>query len=348
MKRILIGFTALSLLTLTAAAQTGASASTSGNGGANVQAGQNNASANGNASSNTSATKNGRKAAVNSSDSGSGSAAVNGKSANANSSGGGSGDIAGGTTIPATLTKGVDARHAKPGDEVIAKTTQDVHTADGTTIPKGSRVIGHVTDAKARTKGESESALGIAFDHAVLKNGQQVPFQANIKSLAAASQTASSPLMDDSMAGSGSMAGGVASAPAPRAGGNGGLLGGTTNTVGGVTNGVGSTVNGATNTLGNTAGTVNSTTRGTVNGVAGNTANGSGSLDSTSSGVVGLKGLQLNNATSGVASGAASGATSGVTSSASQGSMITSTTRDVKLDSGTQMVLEVVGSSNPK
>ena len=31
--------------------------------------------------------------------------------------------------------------------------------------------MGHVTEAKARAKGQSDSAVGLAFDHAVLKDG---------------------------------------------------------------------------------------------------------------------------------------------------------------------------------
>jgi len=59
-----------------------------------------------------------------------------------------------------------------------------------------------------------------------------------------------------------------------------------------------------------------------VGGVAAN-----GTLASNSRGVFGLKGLTLNSATSGSAN--------------AQGSIISSTTQNVKLDSGTQMLLQV-------
>jgi len=33
----------------------------------------------------------------------------------------------------------------------------DVHAADNVTFPRGSKVIGHVTESKARSKGDTES-----------------------------------------------------------------------------------------------------------------------------------------------------------------------------------------------
>ena len=40
-------------------------------------------------------------------------------------------------------------------------------------IPRGSKIVGHVTEVKAREKGQAESAVGVVFDHAVLKDGSQ-------------------------------------------------------------------------------------------------------------------------------------------------------------------------------
>jgi len=59
--------------------------------------------------------------------------------------------------------------------------------------------------------------------------------------------------------------------------------------------------------------------------VSGATRGASGQLTSSSQGVIGLNGLQLNSAAS----------------NATQGSVITSAGKDVKLDSGTQMLLQV-------
>src|ERR1035441_5583638 len=80
--------------------------------------------------------------------------------------------IAPGSVIPVQLTKTIDAKTAKPGDEVVAIVTMDLKTSSGEVIvPKDTKVTGHVTEAQARSKEQKESQLGIAFDHAVLKSG---------------------------------------------------------------------------------------------------------------------------------------------------------------------------------
>jgi hypothetical protein len=85
--------------------------------------------------------------------------------------------IAPGSVIPVQLTKTVDAKKAKTGDQVVAKVTQDMKTPSGEIlVPKDAKVIGHVTEAQARNKQQKESELAIAFDQAVLKNEQvQLP-----------------------------------------------------------------------------------------------------------------------------------------------------------------------------
>ena len=77
--------------------------------------------------------------------------------------------IAPGSVIPVQLTKTVDAKKVKTGDEVVAKVTMDMKTQTGQVlVPKDTKVIGHVTEAQARHKDEKESQLGIAFNEAVL------------------------------------------------------------------------------------------------------------------------------------------------------------------------------------
>jgi hypothetical protein len=211
---------------------------------------------------------------------------------------------AGNTTIAATLSKSIDAKKAKVGDEVTAKTLQELRSASGVVIPKGSKLIGHVTDAKARAKGDSQSTLAIAFDNLVLKNGQQIPLHANIQALAAPANNAPVPLGDDTNAGVGAPA-----SPAPMAGrGNGGMAGPA------------GTPTGVANTAG-----VNPPPA-SANTSAGATDLNNGELSSSSTGVIGLKGIQLN----------AAGANN------AQGSTITSSGKDLKLSSGTRMVLQVV------
>jgi hypothetical protein len=232
------------------------------------------------------------------------SAKASGNAGNAASS-----SLSSGTNVQAELTKSLDAKKAKVGDQVTAKVTQDVKSNGQVVVRKGSKLVGHVTEAKARSQGESESRLGIAFDRAVLKDGQEIAFNAVVQALAPAVHAAGS--ADDN-----AMIGGTAPAPMPSSGG-GGASGGA---MGGPAGALGSTVG---RTVGNTAGTVAGTASGTVNGAAG------GALNSSSHGVIGLQGLNLSSSTSGSA----------------QGSVISSNNQNVKLDSGTQMVLQVNGSA---
>ena len=215
-------------------------------------------------------------------------------------------NAAGSTAIQAVLTKTVDVKKAKVGDEVVAKTTHEAHAANGAKIPKGSKLFGHVTEAKAKTKGSAESTLGVIFDKAVLKNGQEVQINALIKAVAPPAQVVSAADLSTMTSASPDMG------SAPRGGnsGGGGLLGGVTNTVGSATGMVGNTIGGVGSAAGSTIGGATSAT---------------GSLTASSSGVFGLKNIQLSNSTSG--------------SAGAQGSLLTSTSGNVRLESGTQLVL---------
>lgn len=234
-----------------------------------------------------------------------------------------SASLASGTTMNAQLTRPVDAKKNKPGDAVTAKTTENAKSDGQVVIPKGSKLVGHVTQAKARAKGESESALGIVFDKAILKNGQEVPLSVGIQALAAAESAASVGGDDLSLAGSG---GGGAMASGRAAGG--GALGGVTSTAGGA---VGAVTNTAASVGGAASGTLNSTVNaaGAASGAVGG-LNAAGQLASNSRGVFGLQGLNLNAAAA----------------NSAQGSVITSTSKNVHLDSGTRMLLVAQGEAH--
>jgi len=93
--------------------------------------------------------------------------------------------VAPGSVIPVLLTKTVDAKKAKTGDEVTAKVTQDMKSTSGELlVPKDTEIIGHITEAQPRNKEQKESDLGIAFDHALLK-GQQTPMPMSIQAVVA-------------------------------------------------------------------------------------------------------------------------------------------------------------------
>src|ERR1700686_144427 len=111
-----------------------------------------------------------------------------------------SASISDGTKIDATLATSLDAKRSKPGDEVEARAEEDVKQDGKVVLKKGTHLVGHVTQAQARAKGQTQSQLGIMFDHAVLKNGKEVPFNASIQALASGQQAAGSSGADDMMA----------------------------------------------------------------------------------------------------------------------------------------------------
>ncbi len=328
MKKYCIALVAASLLAVSAIAQTSASGSATGN--ASVQPGQAGASAStnqsvqtpgasvsGDASANAKANEHGKNEHGKKSAS-SGGAGANAGSASAASVGGAA--LSSGTTLQAELTKSLDAKKAKAGDEVSARVTQDVKSDGKVVVHKGSRLVGHVTEAKARTKEDTESKLGIVFDKAVLKGGQEVAFNGVIQALAPPAQGAI-PLSGDESSGLGAPVGGGGGSARSSGGG---ALGGVTGAAGSA---VGSTVGTTTGAVGGVAGSAGGAVNGTVNNTAGLAANGT--LGAASHGVVGLQGLALNTSAVGSA----------------QGSVVSSASKNVKLDSGTQIVLQVAAAA---
>lgn len=228
--------------------------------------------------------------------------------------------LASGTTFNAALSSSLDSKKCKPGDAIAARTTEAVKSERKTVIPKGAKLVGHVTQASARAKGESESALGIVFDKAILKHGEEVPLNVAIQALASAQGNASMAGADmDAM---GSMGGSAAgSGMAGARGGIGGVTSAAGGAVGTVTNtaaNAGGVAGGAVDSTTNAAGNVAGASKGAVGGL--NTA---GQLTSNSQGVFGLNGLNLNAAAS----------------NATEGTVITSAGKNVHLDTGTRMLL---------
>jgi hypothetical protein len=175
-----------------------------------------------------------------------------------------------GSTLQAQLVKPVDAKKNKVGDEVIAKTTHDVKSEGHLVVPKGSRLVGHVTDVKQHSKDQA-SQLAIAFDHAILKNGMQMPLALSIQAIGRG-QASAAAMGDEAMMSGGAMASGGARSS------GGGLLGGVRSTAGGVVDTAAGTAGGAANSVGS--------------------AVGGTSLSANSTGVVGLQGLSLSTQTS--------------------------------------------------
>jgi hypothetical protein len=313
MKRMLFPLFALAVLAGSANAQTTGTAQA----GAGAAAGPVNAQAQSSASAGTSQNA---QATHRQGQSGQATASTAASAASVNSAAVNSGSAAlqlqDETSVHAVLTHQLDSRKNKPGDAVTAKVTQDVKENGQVVLHKGSLLEGHVTQAQARAHGASESTLGIAFDHARTKHGEDFPLQLGVQALASAQAASNAAIDNDAFA----SAGAVGSAGGGVRGGGGGLVGGAGSAVGstvGAAGGVGRSVG----SVGGAASAATGAT-GSLTGRAGG-LDAAGHLTSNSSGVFGLQGMNL---------------TSNL-SNATQGSVVTSTGKSVQLSSGTQMVL---------
>jgi hypothetical protein len=94
------------------------------------------------------------------------------------------------SSVNGELVSKLDSKTAKTGDSVVVQTKSSVKTADGTEIPKGSKLVGHVLGAKPSAAGEN-SQVALQFDHIELKGGQSVPVHSQIQSIAPAGAAAS-------------------------------------------------------------------------------------------------------------------------------------------------------------
>jgi hypothetical protein len=224
--------------------------------------------------------------------------------------------LSAGTALNAQLSQTIDSKKAKPGDEVTVQTTIALKSDDKVVIPKGTKVIGHVTRSTARAKGDADSALAMQFDRAIMKDGREMPLQATIQALAADQRAAVRP---DELQPAPHIEAGAAGAGAA---GDRGVIGGVGSTVGGAASGAASTV---PRTTADQSGAVNSTVSGAAN-AADRTQGGltsSGDLLPTSKGVFGIEDLNLT----------------GNIANSTEGSVITSAGKNVRLDGGTRLLL---------
>ena len=221
--------------------------------------------------------------------------------------------LAQGTAMNAELTRTVDSRHSKPGDPVSARTTQPARTEDGMTIPKGSLLQGHMSEAHARGQDQSNASMGIVFDKVVTTGGHEMALGSlAIQALAAA---------DSRLATDSSSAAMVAMSSARGAGYAGsGLLGHTSGALGGTLDTGGHIAGSGSAVVAGRATGALQAAPGAVGGL-----DASGFLTANSTGVFGIKDLNLTNAAVG----------------STRGSVITSTGRSVHLEQGTRMLLGV-------
>lgn len=216
-----------------------------------------------------------------------------------------------GTTINAELKNSLDSKKLKPGDPVKLKTTEACRANGQIVLPKGSQLLGHVTQATVKGKGQNESTLGIALDKAILKNGEELPLSAVIQAMANADIGAPAP------------ANTMPNSPLGSAGGSVGMGGARP----GISGGGNPTTYPAPNPSNqpNPSNNPNPVPDATSPATTGNSNNGldsEGNLAATSHGVLGLEGITLQPDTGGT-----------------QGSLILSREKSVHLSGGTKILL---------
>lgn len=90
------------------------------------------------------------------------------------------------SSISGELVDKLDSKTAKTGDSVVIKTRSNAKTADGTEIPKGSKLVGHITAVQPSGSGSTNSQMSLQFDRIELKGGQSVAVRSELQSLSPA------------------------------------------------------------------------------------------------------------------------------------------------------------------
>lgn len=86
--------------------------------------------------------------------------------------------------ITGELDNKLDSTSARQGDSVVLKTREGVKTPDGTEIPKGSKLVGHVINVRPRSNTAENAQITLQFDRAELKGGQSLPIESVLESVA--------------------------------------------------------------------------------------------------------------------------------------------------------------------
>jgi hypothetical protein len=125
--------------------------------------------------------------------------------------------------VSAELTKRIDTKNAKQGDEVEARVTDTAKLPDGTELARGTKLKGKVTDVKAKSKEDKSAHLAFNIDQAVLKDGKELPVVVIVMSVTGPSQGSSQAMMAGGGAGAGASSGSSGSSGSPGSGSSGSM-----------------------------------------------------------------------------------------------------------------------------
>jgi hypothetical protein len=117
--------------------------------------------------------------------------------------------------VTGELVNKLDSKSAKQGDSVVVKTKEDLKFPGGADLPKGSKLVGHVTNVQARADGKENSQIAIQFDHAEMKDGQNMAIESVIKSVSPSPSEGTGSATDNSVPGAYSANPGVGGGTSP-------------------------------------------------------------------------------------------------------------------------------------
>lgn len=84
------------------------------------------------------------------------------------------------------LVTPLNSQTAKAGQQVIVKLNDSVKITNGQTLPKGTELLGTVSEVKA-AEGRNPASVSVVFNTAQLKDGKKVPVKATLLAAYAAS-----------------------------------------------------------------------------------------------------------------------------------------------------------------
>lgn len=85
--------------------------------------------------------------------------------------------------FPVRVVKTLDSSKLKEGDSIEVETDGSFKLANGTLIQKGSKLVGHVVAAKARSRGDADSQLTLSFEKLNIAKGEQLSIKGTIQAV---------------------------------------------------------------------------------------------------------------------------------------------------------------------
>jgi len=85
--------------------------------------------------------------------------------------------------FPVKVTKTLDSSKLRDGDPIEVETAGSFKLADGTLVPKGSKLEGAVVSSKSRSRGDADSELTLSFERLHITNGKQLSLKGTVQAV---------------------------------------------------------------------------------------------------------------------------------------------------------------------